>query len=50
VLRHDTLVQVMDRTRIAEVNAGMSTVQAELFPDVSIGDAPLLESVGGGKP
>jgi biopolymer transport protein ExbD len=47
---YDTLVQVMDRTRIAEVNAGLSTVQAELFPDVSIGDAPLLESVGGGKP
>jgi biopolymer transport protein ExbD len=47
---YDTLVQVMDRTRIAEVNAGMSTVQAELFPDVSIGDAPLIESVGGGRP
>jgi biopolymer transport protein ExbD len=47
---YDTLVQVMDRTRIAEVNAGMSTVQAELFPDVSIGDAPLIESAGGGKP
>ena len=26
--------------RILEVNAGLSTVQAELFPDVSIGDAP----------
>jgi hypothetical protein len=30
----------MDRTRILEVNAGLSTVQAELFPDVAIGDAP----------
>jgi biopolymer transport protein ExbD len=38
---YDTIVQVMDRTRILEVNAGLSTVQAELFPDVSIGDAPL---------
>ena len=47
---YDTLVQVMDRTRIVEVNAGLSTVQAELFPDVSIGDAPTLESIGGGKP
>jgi len=37
---YDILVQVMDRTRILEVNAGLSTVQAELFPDVSIGDAP----------
>ena len=47
---YDTLIQVMDRTRIAEVNAGLKTVQAELFPDVSIGDAPSLESIGGGKP
>jgi hypothetical protein len=39
-ISYDTLVQVMDRTRILEVNAGLSTVQAELFPDVSIGDAP----------
>jgi biopolymer transport protein ExbD len=46
---YDTLVQVMDRTRIAEVNAGLSTVQAELFPDVSIGDAPLIEPAGGGQ-
>ena len=38
---YDTIVQVMDRTRIHEVNAGLSTVQAELFPEVSIGDAPL---------
>jgi len=38
---YDTIIQVMDRTRILEVNAGLSTVQAELFPDVSIGDAPL---------
>jgi biopolymer transport protein ExbD len=37
---YDTIVQVMDRTRIVEVNAGLSSVQAELFPDVSIGDAP----------
>jgi len=38
---YDTIIQVMDRTRILEVNAGLSTVQAELFPEVSIGDAPL---------
>jgi biopolymer transport protein ExbD len=37
---YDTLVQIMDRTRIVEVNAGLSSVQAELFPDVSLGDAP----------
>ena len=38
---YDTLVQVMDKVRVLEINAGFSTVQAELFPDVSIGDAPL---------
>ncbi|MCC7463691.1 MAG: biopolymer transporter ExbD [Gammaproteobacteria bacterium] len=47
---YDTLIQVMDRTRIAEVDAGLSTVQAELFPDVSIGDAPALGAIAGGKP
>jgi biopolymer transport protein ExbD len=44
---YDTLVQVMDRTRIVEVNAGLSTVQAELFPQVSIGDAPVPVGPGG---
>jgi biopolymer transport protein ExbD len=47
---YNTLVQVMDRTRVAEVNAGLSTVQAELFPDVSIGDAPNGTGTAGGKP
>ncbi len=40
---YDTLVQVMDRVRVFEVNQGMSSVQAELFPDISIGDAPIAE-------
>jgi biopolymer transport protein ExbD len=47
---YDTLVQVMDRTRVVEVNAGLSTVQAELFPDVSIGDAPVPVGGSGGRP
>ena len=47
---YDVLVQVMDRTRIVEVNAGLSTVQAELFPAVSIGDAPLPIANAGGAP
>jgi biopolymer transport protein ExbD len=51
---YDTLVQVMDRTRSHEVNAGLSSVQAELFPDVSIGDAPTNPGAAapkaGGKP
>ena len=37
---YDTLVQVMDRVRVFEVSDGLGTKQAELFPDISIGDAP----------
>jgi biopolymer transport protein ExbD len=37
---YDTLVQVMDHLRVFEVGQGINTVQAELFPDISIGDAP----------
>jgi biopolymer transport protein ExbD len=40
---YDTLVQVMDRVRVFEVSQGMNSVQAELFPDISIGDAPATE-------
>jgi biopolymer transport protein ExbD len=41
---YDTVVQVMDRVRVFEVNQGMGTVQAELFPDISLGDAPAPDS------
>ena len=37
---YDILVQVMDRVRVFEQKDGLNTVQAELFPDISIGDAP----------
>jgi biopolymer transport protein ExbD len=37
---YDILVQVMDHTRVFEVGEGVNTTQAELFPDISIGDAP----------
>src|ERR1041384_3644914 len=37
---YDTLVQVMDRVRVFEQGSGAATMQAELFPDISIGDAP----------
>ena len=48
---YDTLVQVMDRVRVFEVGQGMSTVQAELFPDISIGDAPsTTEAPAGAAP
>jgi hypothetical protein len=41
---YDILVQVMDRVRVFEVSQGLNTVQAELFPDVSIGDAPATDA------
>jgi len=41
---YDTVVQVMDHVRVLEVNAGLNVVQYELFPDISIGDAPAESS------
>jgi biopolymer transport protein ExbD len=37
---YDSLVQVMDTIRILEQRQNGQLVQAELFPNVSIGDAP----------
>lgn len=37
---YDSMVQVMDTVRILEQRQGGQLVQAELFPNVSIGDAP----------
>jgi biopolymer transport protein ExbD len=41
---YDTLVQVMDRVRVFESGQGAGLVQAELFPDISIGDAPATDA------
>ncbi|MFQ6021222.1 MAG: ExbD/TolR family protein [Acidiferrobacterales bacterium] len=38
---YDSLVQVMDTVRLVEVREDDAVVQAELFPDISIGDAPV---------
>jgi biopolymer transport protein ExbD len=49
-IAYDTLVQVMDKVRVAIAVQAGSAVKVELFPDISIGDAPMLEvtsSVGG---
>ncbi len=40
---YDTLVQVMDTVRIAEEIEEDSIVRSDLFPDISIGDAPVLD-------
>jgi biopolymer transport protein ExbD len=41
-IEYDTLVQVMDRVRVEEEAAGLTVVRIDLFPDISIGDAPVL--------
>ena len=42
-IAYDTLVQVMDRVRVTETIVGESIVRSELFPDISIGDAPITD-------
>src|SRR5579864_6271758 len=44
---YDTVIQVMDRVRVFEVKEGPNTVQAELFPDISMGDAPAVDAPSG---
>lgn len=41
-IEYDTVVQVMDRVRVEEEVLGLSIVHSDLFPDISIGDAPVL--------
>jgi len=40
-ISYDTLVQVLDRVRIEETIDDESIVRTDLFPDISIGDAPV---------
>jgi biopolymer transport protein ExbD len=47
-IAYDVVVQVMDRMRVLEVNAGLDIVQYELFPDVSLGDAPAVDAPANG--
>ena len=42
---YDTLVQVMDRVRVAELVEEDEIVRKDLFPDISIGDAPVQDGV-----
>jgi biopolymer transport protein ExbD len=39
---YDTLVQVMDATREVRTVQGPKVTRAELFPNISIGDAPVI--------
>ncbi len=40
---YDTLVQVMDRVRIEERIEDRRILRSDLFPDISIGDAPIFD-------
>ena len=40
-IAYDTLVQVMDRVRITQIIEDGAIVRSDLFPDISIGDAPI---------
>jgi biopolymer transport protein ExbD len=40
---YDTLVQVMDRVRVAELVEDDGIRRKDLFPDISIGDAPVID-------
>jgi len=40
---YDTLVQVMDRVRVEERIEGRRILRTDLFPDISIGDAPVFD-------
>jgi biopolymer transport protein ExbD len=40
---YDTLVQVMDRVRVCESIEEDKVVRTDLFPDISIGDAPVVD-------
>ena len=42
---YDTLVQIMDRVRVEEKIEDQRIVRNDLFPDISIGDAPIVDGV-----
>ena len=42
-IAYETLVRVMDTVRIAETIEDDSVARSDLFPNISIGDAPVLE-------
>ena len=42
-IAYDTLVQVMDRVRIQEKIEGQRILRSDLFPEISIGDAPIVD-------
>jgi biopolymer transport protein ExbD len=47
---YDTVVQTMDHVRVFETKQGVETIQAELFPDISMGDAPAPDAPAASSP
>jgi hypothetical protein len=45
---YDNLVQVMDTVRSSVTAEGPRLVRTELFPDISIGDAPVRRAAAAG--
>jgi biopolymer transport protein ExbD len=45
---YDVLVQTMDNTRVWLNNEGPGYTKVELFPDISVGDAPLTGAAAAG--
>ena len=45
---YDVLVQTMDNTRVWQNDEGPGMKLVELFPDISVGDAPLTGAAAGG--
>ena len=46
---YDVLVQVMDTLRAGRQVQGAKVVEVALFPDISIGDAPIRQAAGGAR-
>ncbi len=42
-IAYDTLVQVMDRVRVEQSIENQEVIRRDLFPDISIGDAPVVD-------
>ena len=45
---YDVLVQTMDNVRVWQNRVGVGLQNVELFPDISVGDAPLTGAAAGG--
>jgi hypothetical protein len=46
---YDVLVQTMDNTRVWQNRVGVGLQNVELFPDISVGDAPVTGASAGGS-